>query len=100
MDTTTLKQILLEELDKYTGQGLNDFAYLTSNDTEGIYTIIDIATIRDKRIVSTVLIARLVGNKVVIELDHHDKTLAEALTARDIPESQIILAYRGDAIPA
>lgn len=100
MDTSTLTQILLDELNGYIGEGLNDFAYLTTNEVEGIYTIVDIATIRDKRIVSTVLIARLVGNKVVIEVDRHDKTLADALKARGVPESQIILAYRGDSIPA
>lgn len=57
MDTITLKQILLEELDGYTGKGLNDFAYLTTNETEQICTIIDIATVRDKRLVGTVLVA-------------------------------------------
>lgn len=100
MDTSTLTQILLDELKGYTGEGLNDYAYLTTNEVEGIYTIVDIATIRGKRIVSTVLIARLVGNKVVIEVDRHDKTFADALQARGVPESQIILAYRGDSIPA
>lgn len=100
MDTNTVKQILLEELNGYTGQGLNDYAYLTTNDMDGIYTIVDIATIRDKRIVGTVLIARLVKNQVIIELDHHDKTLADALKARGVPESQIVLAYRGDSVPA
>jgi len=34
MDTTTVKQILLEELDRYTGEGLNDYAYLTTNEAE------------------------------------------------------------------
>ena len=34
MDTTTLKQILLEELNKYTGEGLNDDAYLMTNEAE------------------------------------------------------------------
>lgn len=99
MDTITLKQILLEELNNYTGRGLNDFAYLTTNEAEGIYTIVDIATIREKRIVGTVLIVRLVNNQVVIELDQHDKTLADALIARGVPESHIIFAYRGDAVP-
>ena len=100
MDTITLKAILLEELSKYTGQGLNDYAYLTTNDIEGIFTIVDIATIREKRIVSTVLIVRLARDKVIIERDQHDKTLAEALMARGVPASQIILAYRGDIVPA
>lgn len=99
MDTATLTQILLDELEGYTGRGLNDYAYLTTNEAEGIYTIIDIATIRDKRIVGTVLIVRLVANQVVIELDHHDKTLEDALKARGVPESQIVHAYRGESVP-
>ena len=100
MDTTTLKLILLEELESYTGEGLNDFAYLTTNETEQIFTIVDIATVRDKRLVGTVLVAHLIDDRVVIELDRHDKLLVEALKARGVPEAQIILAYRGDAIPA
>lgn len=100
MDTNTLAQILLDELNGYTGRGLNDYAYLTTNEAEGIYTIVDNATIRDKRIVATVLIARLVNHQVIIELDHHDKTLANALIARGVPESQIVLAYHGGLISA
>ena len=94
-----MKQILLDEMEKYTGQGLNDYAYLTSNETDQIYTIVDIAMIRDKRFVSTVLVARIVGQQIVIELDRHDKQLVDALLARGISEQQIILAYRGDALP-
>ncbi|MGJ3239021.1 MAG: element excision factor XisI family protein [Anaerolineae bacterium] len=101
MDTEILKQILLEEMQKYSGKGLNDYAYLTSNESDQIYTVVDIATIRDKRIVSTVLIVRIVvGQQVVVEVDHHDKQLVDALLARDVPEEQIILAYRGDAVSA
>ena len=100
MDTATLKHILLEELEGYTGKGLNDFAYLTANESEQMYTIVDIARVRDKRLVGTVLVARLANDQIVIELDRHDKLLVDALKARDVPEAQIVLAYRGDAIPA
>ena len=100
MDTTALRQILVEELEGYTGKGLNDSACLTTNEAEQIYTIIDIATVRDKRLVSTVLVARLTNDRVVIELDRHDKLLVDALKTRGVPESQIVLAYRGDVIPS
>lgn len=100
MDATTLKQILLEELEGYTGEGLNDYAYLTRNEAEQVYAVIDIATVRDKRLVGTVLVARLVGNQVVIEVDQHDKMLVDALKSRGVPEKQIVLAYRGDPVPA
>ncbi|MEL6272568.1 MAG: element excision factor XisI family protein, partial [Chloroflexota bacterium] len=59
-----------------------------------------IAIVRGKRLVGTVMVVRLVGDQIVIEVDNHDKTLAEALQARDVPASNIVLAYRGDPIPA
>jgi len=92
----TLKGVLLKELEGYTGEGLNDSAYLTTNEAEGIYTIVDFATVRGKRLAGTVLVVRLVGDRVVIELDRHDKPLAEALKARGVPPSQIVLAYQGE----
>lgn len=99
MDTAHIKQILLEELQAYTGKGLNAYSYLTSNEAEQIYSVIDIATIHNKRIVSNVLIVRLLGDSIVIELDYNDKSLASALLARGIPAEHIILAYRGDVVP-
>ncbi len=78
MDTATLKQIFIKELDGYTGASLNDVAYLTANEAKGIYTIVDFTTARVKRLCSTVLVARLAGDRVVIELDRHDKLLADA----------------------
>lgn len=82
-------------MEKYTGEGLNDYAYLTSNEAEQIYTVIDIALIHEKRIVSTVLVARIINQQIIIEVDRHDKQLVTALLSRGIPENQMILAYRG-----
>lgn len=56
--------------------------------------------IRGKRLVSAVLIIRLLDNQIVIEFDHNNKELVDVLKARGIPEDQIILAYRGDSVPA
>jgi len=100
MYTGTLKKILLEELEGYVGEGLNDSAYLTANEAEQLYTIVDIAKVREKRLVGTVLVARLASDQVIIELDRHDKLLVDALRARGVPESQIFLAYRADALLA
>jgi hypothetical protein len=99
MDPHTLKSILLEEMEKYTGEGLNDLAYLTANEAASLYTVVAIASVRQKRIVSTVLVARLTDGHIVIEIDRHDKTLAEALRARDVPEAQIVRAYQGEPVP-
>lgn len=98
MATGTLKEVPLEEFDDYTGESLNDSAHLTANDAEQIYTIVDIATVRDRRPVGTALVVPLANDLVAIELDRHDKMLADALKARGVPDSQIVLAYRGDVV--
>lgn len=100
MDTKTLKQILTEEMQKYAGEGLNAYSYLTENETEKLFTVVDIANVRGKRIIGTVLVVRLDDAKIIIELDHNNKPLVDALIARDIPEEQLILAYRDTIIPA
>jgi XisI protein len=100
MDTKTLKQILSEEMQKYAGEGLNAYSYLTKNEIENLYTIVDIANVRGKRIIGTVLVARLDDAKIIIELDHNNKPLVDALIARNVPEKQLILAYRDTTVPA
>jgi hypothetical protein len=100
MDTVTLKRILIEEMQGYAGVGPNAYSYLTENEAEQIYTVVDIATVRGQRLVSTVLIARMMADRIVIELDRNNKELVDALTARGVPEEQIILAYRGHPVPA
>ena len=42
MDSGTLKQILIEEMKKYAGEGLNAYSYLTENEAENLYTVVDI----------------------------------------------------------
>lgn len=100
MDTRALKQILIEEMRKYAGEGLNAYSYFTENDAENLYTIVDIANIRGNRIIGTVLVARVQEDKIIIELDHNNRPLVDALTARDVPEERIVLAYQNTSIPA
>ncbi len=100
MDTGNLKQILAEEMQKYAGQGLNAYSYLTENEAEQLYTVVDIANVRGKRIIGTVLVARLQDEKILIELDYNNKPLADALAARGVSEEQIILAYLDTTISA
>jgi len=100
MEPTTMKQILIEEMQKYAGEGLNATSYFTANDAEALYSVIDMAEVRGQRIVGTVLVARLYEDKIVIELDHNNKPLVDALTARNIPQEQIVLAYQNRSISA
>lgn len=100
MDTKTLEVLLIEEMQKYAGEGLNAYSYFTANNAEKVYSVIDIATVRGKRIIGTVLVARLDNDRIVIELDYNSKPLADALLARGVSEDQVVLAYRDNIIPA
>jgi hypothetical protein len=99
MDTGTLKQILLEEMQLYATQGLNAYSILTINEAEQVYAVIDFATVRGEYLVAAVLVARLVDNIVHIDLDLNNKLLVDALHARGVPESQIVLTYRQEPKP-
>lgn len=39
-------------------------------------------------------------HKIVIELDHNNKPLVDALKGRGIPDEHLVLAYQRDMIPA
>ena len=52
--------------------------------------------LRDMRLIMNVLVARLDYDRVIIKQDRHDKPLTEALEARGVPPSQIVLAYQGE----
>lgn len=51
---------------------------MTTNEAEQIYTVVEIAMMRDEPLVDTVLVARVTNDCVVLELDRHDKLLVDA----------------------
>lgn len=97
MDTETLKQILIDEMKQCLDQMSDMHGYLTANDFE-TYTITTMFKIPGKCLISTVLVARLENDKVIIELDHTKRLFAHALKLRGVPEVQIVVAYSGNAI--
>jgi hypothetical protein len=96
MDTATLKEILEQEVDLYAKEGLNAVSYLTVNEEQQLYAVIDFANIRGKRIVGAVLIARLVEDVIYVDLDYNNKMLVDALRAWGVPENQMVLMYQQD----
>lgn len=100
MDTATLKQIFLEEIKLYAGEGINGMSYLTIHEEAQVYAVIEYSVIKKKRIVWAALIAHLEDDKVHIDVDNNYPTLFESLKARGVPENQIVLAYRDTAVEA
>jgi hypothetical protein len=98
MDTT--RAILIAELEKYAGKAFNGYTYLTANAEQTHFVITSVATIRGQRVVNTAIITHILGERIIIDRDIFDKSLAEALLQAGIPRGQIILAYMGEPVPA
>jgi hypothetical protein len=96
-----LTQIVREEVEKYagSGRGANIILFPLLDDEHKIYGVnaVDYPTRRETA--GVVVLARIVGEQVVIEEDMTDKPLIDALLQRGVPRSQIVLAYDGEPLP-
>jgi hypothetical protein len=93
--------IVREEVIKYAGGGIggNIRLFPVCDDIRHIYTVNAVDYPNYRELAGVVVLARIVGDKVVIEHDATDKPLLEALMARGIPREQIILAYASEPVP-
>lgn len=94
-----LVKITLETMEGYSGRGLNAYSYLTRDDVNQVYTVITLASNKDRRFSQLSLFVRIMGNLIIIEEDINDKPLVDALVQNGIDRQQIVLAYAGEAIP-
>ncbi|MDZ4766262.1 MAG: element excision factor XisI family protein [Chloroflexota bacterium] len=97
----TFVQIVKEEVRKYAangrGAGLRLFALL--DDERRTYAVNAADHPVRKDVVGVMVMARIVGDVVVIEEDTTDKPLIDALLQRGIARDRIVLAYVGEPIP-
>jgi hypothetical protein len=94
-----LNETLYRVVEGYAGEGLNSMGYLTQSRDGSVLAVVDVAQSGGKRVSNTMLIARLVGDHIVIEKDANSDPLYEALMQAGIPREQIILAYAGEPVP-
>jgi hypothetical protein len=97
----TLTQIVRQEVSAYAGngRGANILLFPLLDDEHHTYAVnaVDYPTRDDVAMV--VVLARIVGDVVVIEEDTTDKKLVDALLQRGISRQNIVLAYLGESIP-
>ena len=99
-----LKTILREEVEKYAGSG-RSFGLLlfpVSDDERAVYAVNAVDDpIRDDidGVAGVVVLARMMGETIVIEEDATDKPLVDALLQRGVPREKIVLAYAGEPRP-
>lgn len=96
-----LTDIVQREVMDYHGPGLKSKTYYFEDANDHAYTVIVIPEYRyPRKSKSTVVVmARVLGDKVVIDEDITDRPLYEALMEAGIPREQIILAYAGEKLP-
>ena len=97
----TLNAILREEVEKYAGSGRggNILLFPVLDDQRQIYAVNSVYFPDRKEAATVVVMARLIGETIVIEEDSTDRPLVDALRQRGVPRDKIILAYAGEPIP-
>lgn len=99
MDPIT--RIVREEVAKYagSGRGANIILFPLLDDEHHVYAVNAVDYPTREEVAMVIVLARIVGDRVVIEEDTTDKKLIDALLQRGIPRDQIVLAYAGEPIP-
>ncbi len=96
-----LADILKREMAWYTSGGFDLEAYLLCNDAQQVYSVNIVSTAYPKPQwpADVVVMARIMGDYVIIEDDRTDKPLVKRLVAAGIPREKIILAYANEPLP-
>jgi hypothetical protein len=95
----TLKRIVRAVVSGYAGKVLNGYSYLTYNDDDTVFTVVDVARLKQQHVSGVSLTVRIAGSKVIVERDQNDKLLVDALTQAGVAREDIILAYTGEPVP-
>jgi hypothetical protein len=96
----TLKDILKEEVQEYvgSGRGANLLLFPLADPEFRVYGVVVDYPKRQYR-TDILILARMVGDKIIIEEDNTNKPLLAALLQRGVPRDQIVLAYQNEVIP-
>ena len=93
-----LSTILETAMRDYAGRGLNGHSYFMKDDAEQVMIVVAQFVFQGKHYVDTSLLARIVGNRIVIEDDKTNKPLVDALLQAGVPREQIVLTYAGEQV--
>ncbi|GAB5490877.1 MAG: hypothetical protein Phog2KO_10920 [Phototrophicaceae bacterium] len=97
MDRQLIKN-LRDEINKYSGDGLNSQTYLTENLLQNVFTSTTINKDDNNANPFVDLFVRVIDT-IIIEEDRNSKPLFDALLQAGIPRENIILAYAGEKVP-
>jgi len=93
----TLADVVKKVVFSYATGGLKLRTYALSNEQEGVYAVNVVDWPERHRPAGVVVLARIDGDKVIIEEDLTDRPLVDALVSAGIPRNRIILKYAEEA---
>ena len=97
---TKLTQIVQREIEGYTGAMLKGKSYTVFNPDKQVFAVVDVPDHFPRKFpVSIAVMARIVGDLVVIDEDTTDRPLVNELIRAGIPREQIICTYIGESLP-
>jgi hypothetical protein len=74
--------------------------YTVMNTDEQLFAVIDVPDHYPRKFsVNVAVLARIVGDRVVIEEDKNDRPLVNELVRAGIPREKIVCAYIGEKLP-
>jgi XisI protein len=96
-----LTEIVKQEVGWYAsgGAGANVILYASLDDVKQVYAVNAVSYPERNRSAGLVVLARIVGDTVIIEADRTDRPLVDSLRHAGIPREKIVLAYAGEPIP-
>lgn len=96
----SLAEITRREVSRYVVDSDDVQLYSVLDDEHKTYAVNVVPANEQERPAWVAVMARVVGDYVVIDEDSTDKPLVDALMMNgDVPREKIILAYRGEALP-
>lgn len=97
---TQLEIVTRAEVEKYEGVSFTSKAYTLFDDEKKLYAVVSVPHLPRPWPSRIIVMAQVVGDKVVIIEDITDKPLVNALMHNaGIPREQIVLAYQGETMP-
>ncbi|MBC7870338.1 MAG: XisI protein [Chitinophagaceae bacterium] len=100
MTKNDLKKSVKREVEKYAVPSFNSQTFAAFDDNRGVYIVMSVVAAPTLDRAVPVVMARVEGDKVIIEADGTNKPLVDALVQAGIPPNKIVLAYEGENAPA
>lgn len=94
-----LSEVVKGQVQWYAGEGLGVELVSLVNDQKHVYAVAVLDTPTHKEPPEFMIMARVKGDRVIVEADTTDRPLVDALMQAGIPREKIVLAYAGETMP-